>query len=140
MSDRTFFDTNVVVYSLNPTDVRKAPIATAILRSAVKANTGVLSYQVIQELMNIGFSKFRPLMTPAEAVIYLDEVAREFEVVHWSDALVRRAISVRARYLFGWYDCLIVAAALEAKCDVLYTEDLQHGQRIDGVRVVNPFL
>src|SRR5580698_10350771 len=123
MSDRAFFDTNVVVYSLNPTDVRKAPIAAAILRSAVKTNTGVLSYQVIQELMNIGFSKFRPPMTPAEAAFYLDEVAREFEVVPWSAALVHQAINIRARYLFGWYDCLIIAAALEAKCDVLYTED-----------------
>jgi predicted nucleic acid-binding protein len=84
MSDRTFFDTNVIVYSLNPTDVRKAPIAAAILRSAVKTNTGVLSYQVIQELINIGFQKFRPAMTPAEAATYLEEVVREFEIVSWS--------------------------------------------------------
>jgi predicted nucleic acid-binding protein len=72
MSARTFFDTNVIVYSLNPTDVRKAPIANAILRNAVKTSAGVLSYQVIQELINIGFQKFHPAMTPAEGVIYLD--------------------------------------------------------------------
>jgi predicted nucleic acid-binding protein len=140
MSDRTFFDTNVIVYSLNPTDVRKAPIATAILRNAVKTNTGVLSYQVVQELINIGFRKFRPAMTSVEATTYLEEVMREFEVVSWSASLVRRAIVIRSRYLFGWYDSLIVAAALESKCDVLYTEDLQHQQRIEGLTVVNPFL
>lgn len=140
MSDRTFFDTNVIVYSLNPTDVRKAPLAAALLRSAVKTNTGVLSYQVIQELINIGFQKFRPAMTPVEAATYLEEVVREFEIVSWSASLVRQAIAIRARYLFGWYDCLIVAAALESKCDVLYTEDLQHQQRIEGLTVVNPFL
>jgi len=140
MSDRTFFDTNVVVYSLNPADAQRAPIATALLRSAVKTNTGVLSYQVIQELINVGFQKFQPSMTPVEAPTYLEEVVREFEVVPWSASLVRRAISIRARYLFRWYDCLIVAAALESKCDVLYTEDLQHKQRIEGLTVVNPFL
>ena len=106
----------------------------------MKTNTGVLSYQVIQELINIGFQKFRPAMTPAEAETYLEEVVREFEIVPWSPSLVRQAIGIRARYLFGWYDCLIVAAALESKCDVLYTEDLQHGQRIEGLTVVNPFL
>lgn len=62
-----------------------------------------------------------------------------FEIVSWSTGLVRRAIAVREKCLFSWYDSLIVAAALEARCEVLYTEDLQHGQRIEGLRIVNPF-
>lgn len=78
MSDRTFFDTNVVAYSLNSVDPRKAQIAKAILRNAVRDSSAVLSYQVLQELFNIGFRKFQPPMTSEEAQTYLDDVANGF--------------------------------------------------------------
>ena len=51
----------------------------------------------------------------------------------------RRALSVKERWRFGYYDSLIVTAALEAGCDSLYTEDRQHDQQIDGLRIVDPF-
>ena len=60
--------------------------------------------------------------------------------VESSLALFERALDVNRRYKSSWYDSLIVAAAIEAKCDVLYTEDLQHGQRFGGLTVVNPFI
>jgi predicted nucleic acid-binding protein len=50
------------------------------------------------------------------------------------------AIEIRARYRLAWYDSLIVAAAVEAECGVLYSEDLKHGMEINGVRIENPFL
>ncbi len=55
-------------------------------------------------------------------------------------SLYGEALRIRERYKLNWYDSLIVAAALEAKCDVLYTEDLQHGQRFGELVVINPFL
>ena len=54
--------------------------------------------------------------------------------------LYNRALDVQARYRYSFYDSLIVAAALDAGCDRLYSEDLQGGQRIEGLRVVNPFV
>jgi predicted nucleic acid-binding protein len=60
--------------------------------------------------------------------------------VESSLALFDEALAIHIRYKLSWYDSLIVAAALEAKCDVLYTEDLQHGQRFGDLVVMNPFL
>ena len=55
-------------------------------------------------------------------------------------ALYERGLALHERYGFAIYDCLVVAAALEAGCRTLYTEDLQHGQQIEQLRIVNPFL
>ena len=51
----------------------------------------------------------------------------------------RQALAVKGRWRFGFYDSLVVAAALEAGCTTLYTEDLQHNQKIDGLRIIDPF-
>jgi predicted nucleic acid-binding protein len=56
-----------------------------------------------------------------------------------STALYIRAVEVRTRYRYSFYDSLIIAAALEAGCTRLYSEDLQHGQRIERLTIVNPF-
>ena len=57
-----------------------------------------------------------------------------------SHALYRRALEIQARYRYGFYDSLIIAAALEAGCQRLLSEDMQHGQQIEHLRIVNPFL
>ena len=54
--------------------------------------------------------------------------------------LYLRALDVQARYGYGFYDSLIIAAALEAGCTRLYSEDMQHGQRIEGLTIENPFV
>ena len=71
---------------------------------------------------------------------YLDRVLVPLLRVHSSTELLRKALGVQSRNRFALYDSLIVAAALEAKCSKLYTEDLRHGQIIDELRVENPFL
>jgi predicted nucleic acid-binding protein len=139
MSDRSFFDTNVLGYSLDDRDSVKMATAIRLLSEAADTGTGVISYQVIQEILNIAFGRFRPPMSTGYGAIYVERLLEDFEVSRWSPALVQRAIALRERNKFSWYDSLIVAAALEAKCDVLYTEDLQDGQRIEGLQVVNPF-
>jgi len=60
--------------------------------------------------------------------------------VHSSQALYAEALQLQASSGFSWYDALIVSAAIQAKCDFLYTEDLQHGQRFGALQVRNPFL
>ena len=79
-------------------------------------------------------------MTPDEAEQYLGTVFRPLLAVNSSQTLYGEAIRLTRRYLLSWYDSLIVAAALEAECGVLYSEDLQHGQKIGNLRVENPFL
>lgn len=139
MNGRTFFDTNVLVYSLDDRDPTKMTSAILLLSDAVDGGIGVISYQVIQEVLNVAFRRFREPISSSYAAIYVEKLIEDFEVVQWSPSLVQRAIAIRERNGFSWYDCLIVAAALEADCGILYSEDLQHGQRIEGLVVVNPF-
>jgi predicted nucleic acid-binding protein len=79
-------------------------------------------------------------MTVAEAEQYLATVFRPLMAVHSSQALYGAALRLSDRYRLPWYDSLILAAALEGQCSVLYSEDLQHGQRFEGLQVQNPFL
>jgi len=59
--------------------------------------------------------------------------------VYASIALYQRALELAQRWQYGFYDSLIIASALAAECDVLYSEDLQHGQQIQSLTIVNPF-
>ena len=79
-------------------------------------------------------------MTPDEAEQYLGAVFRPLLAVNSSQTLYGEAIRLTRRYRLSWYDSLIVTAALEAECGVLYSEDFQHGQKIGNLRVENPFL
>jgi predicted nucleic acid-binding protein len=71
---------------------------------------------------------------------YLDTVFRPMLRVHSSPALYARALALHSRYRLSWYDSLIVCAAIEAECGILYSEDLQHGQRFETLQIQNPFL
>jgi predicted nucleic acid-binding protein len=82
---------------------------------------------------------FETPMTAAEADQYLAATFRPLLAVHSSPALFSEALRLGSKFRLAWYDSLIVAAAIEAQCDTLYTEDLQHGQRIESVTVTNPF-
>jgi predicted nucleic acid-binding protein len=78
-------------------------------------------------------------MTMAEAEQYLGTVFRPLLSVHSSQALYAEALRIQANSGFAWYDSLIVAAALQAKSDLLYTEGLQHGRRFGDLQIANPF-
>jgi predicted nucleic acid-binding protein len=79
-------------------------------------------------------------MRVGDAEQYLATVFRPLLGVHSSPALYVEALRLHAQSRLSWYDALIVSAALQAQCDLLYTEDLQHGQRFQSLQVVNPFL
>ncbi|MCB9664964.1 MAG: PIN domain-containing protein [Alphaproteobacteria bacterium] len=100
---------------------------------------GAISAQVVQEFLNVALRRFERPMSLDEARAYLDVVLAPLCLVHTSIPLVERALAVRLRWGFSWFDALVVAGAMEAGCSVLYSEDLQHGQDLDGLRVVDPF-
>lgn len=136
---KAFLDTNVFLYGLDRADSRKSGIAEDLIDKALLSQSGVVSYQVVQEFISAALKKFPMVMSETELRAYIAKVIQRFEVVDSSLELIEVALDVRHRYKFNWYDCLIVTAALEAKCDVLYTEDLQHGQRFGDLVVTNPF-
>jgi predicted nucleic acid-binding protein len=133
MSDRVFFDTNVLVYAISQQDAR-TPTAEALL-----SRGGLISVQVLNELASVAHRKLRmswPDVTEALEAIRILCPAPVPITVEVHDAALR----VAGQYGFHIYDALIVAAALEAECATLYTEDLQSGQVIDGrLTIHNPF-
>jgi len=139
MSARFFLDTNVFVYTFDRKAPAKAERALHLVRQAVDKGQGIVSYQVVQEFFNVALRRFPQPLTVAEAEQYLVTVFRPLLAVHSSPALYQEALRLSGTHRLAWYDSLIVAAALEGECETLYSEDLQHGQKIEGLRIENPF-
>jgi predicted nucleic acid-binding protein len=139
MSGRFFLDTNIFVYTFDTSPSAKAEKAMELVKHAIKTRVGVISYQVVQEFFNVAMRRFEIPMTAAEADQYFAATFRPLLAVHSSPVLFSEALRLGSKFQLAWYDSLIVAAALEAQCDVLYSEDLQHGQRLESVTVTNPF-
>ena len=139
MSAEDFIDTNVFIYHLDASDPRKQAIAERIIRQALTGDNACISYQVIQECLNTALRKAQVALDIAQGRAYLETVLAPLLRVSASVALYRRALEVQARWGFGFYDSLIVAAALAAGCTRLLSEDLRHGQRIETLTIHDPF-
>jgi predicted nucleic acid-binding protein len=133
MNDKLFFDTNVLVYAV-ANDVVRTPVARSWL-----ARGGSISVQVLNEFANTARRKLhRPWEDVIEAIGALRAICSE--CISITEQTHHRAVDLARGYGFGLYDALIVAAALEAKCTMLVTEDLQDGQVIASrLTVHNPF-
>ena len=139
MSVDTFIDTNVFVYQLDTRDPRKHVIADRIVGEALATENACISFQVVQECLNTLLRKAEITLDAAATRLYLNTVLAPLHRVAASIELYRAALDVQRRWKFSFYDSLIVAAALEAGCKRLLSEDLQHSQRIGGLRIENPF-
>jgi predicted nucleic acid-binding protein len=140
MSAKVFFDTNILVYARDDRDPRKQRIAAELITKHGTSRTGVISYQVVQELFNVLIVKASQKISHADAQVLLETVLRPLLSIHSSMILFSEAIRLQERYRLSWYDSLIVSAAQHANCDTLYSEDLQHGQQFGAVTVRNPFV
>jgi predicted nucleic acid-binding protein len=140
MSGRFFLDTNIFVYSFDSSAPRKAERAERLIRQAIRSRGGIVSYQVVQEFFNVALRRFAQPMTFAEAEQYLSTTFRPLLSIHSSQALYGEALQTALKYRLSWYDALVVASAIQGHCEVLYSEDLQHGQHFGPLEVSNPFL
>jgi predicted nucleic acid-binding protein len=130
MNARFFLDTNIFVYSFDRSSAAKGRRAAQLIRQAVTSRKGIVSYQVVQEFFNLALRKFGQPMTVPEAEQYLSTVFRPLSAIQSSPALISEALRIGAKNRLSWYDALIVAAAMEGGCSILFSEDMQHGQRI----------
>jgi predicted nucleic acid-binding protein len=129
-----FADTNIFLYRIDETDRRKCEIARDLI-----SNIGeelVTSTQVLQEFYVNATQKLR--VSPSDAIRVIDALGRR-KVVQVSPQMILSAVETSERYRIGFWDSLIVEAAVAGGCRVLYTEDLSHGQSIRGLTVQNPF-
>ena len=94
---------------------------------------------MLQEFLNVALNRFAKPLTVAEATDYLDEVLTPLCQVRPAPAIYREALSIRGETGFHFYDALVVAAAVHSGVATLYSEDLQTGRTVRGVRIVDPF-
>jgi predicted nucleic acid-binding protein len=140
MSDRFFVDTNVLAYLFDDAAPEKKERSEALIQYALDSKAGVISFQVVQEFFSLAFRRFTPPMSSTEAEHFLAMTLGPLLAIQSSYALYSKALQLTRHHSLSWYDALIVAAAIEGGCRILYTEDLQHGQEFDTLRVQNPFL
>lgn len=135
MNARFFVDTNVFVYTVD----RRDPVKHRRARAALEEITGeiFLSTQVLQECYVSLVKKVE--MRPQDAQRFVRSL-RQFDVVSVSPDLVEDAIEISITKKLSFWDSLLLSTAISARCSVLLTEDLNHGQVIRGVRIENPFL
>ena len=132
---KVFLDTNILVYSLDQADAAKKAKCRSLIRSLTAESRGVISTQVMQEFYVAATSKLGadPLLTKD----ILRSLER-FEMVVVSPTLIKDAIDCSIINRLSFWDALIVVSAESAQCEILWTEDLNHGQIIRGVRIENP--
>jgi predicted nucleic acid-binding protein len=130
---RFFFDTNVLLYLLSG----NAEQATCV--EAIVSKSGIISVQVLNEFASVASRKLG--MTYTEIREYLVTIRAVCDVRPLTVETHLLGLDIAEQYGFSFYDSLIVGAALLADCSTLYSEDLQHGQKIENKMVVaNPFL
>ena len=134
MSANVFLDSNILVYSYSNSEIQKQEIA----RQLIADGNSFISTQVLQELCNIVTRKFK--FTYAQAVTAIKESCQNNSLHINTEDTVLQACQIAGRHGFSFFDSLIVAAAMESGCTVLYSEDMQDGQIIEGqLTVKNPF-
>jgi len=139
MKYRAFFDTNILAYEFDSSDILKHEKARDILDIWRPSGFLVISTQVIQELFVVLTRKFRPALPVNDA----EEVIKAYSScnIHTiSVETILKAIRISDDHSLSFWDGLIITAAKEARCKVLFTEDLNHGQMIWGIKIVNPFI
>ena len=132
-----FLDTNVLLYSISDAPEERDKAAQA--RALIAAGGIALSLQVLQEFYWQATKPHRSWAVSSEVAQELIEIWRRFPVQETTLALLDLGFAIQARHRFSHWDSMIVAAARAQGCDVLWTEDMDDGRIVDGMRIANPF-
>jgi len=133
---KVFVDTNILVYSMDKNDPEKMIRSRNLLKELKDPLYGVISTQVLQEFYVASIKKLKAEPLLVKSILKTFE---NFEIVTISPEIINDGIDCSILNQISFWDALIVVAAGHAKCDRLWTEDLNHGQVIRGVKIINPF-
>ena len=136
MSTRVFIDSNVIVYANDARDPAKRKRAAELIARHMREGTGVVSTQVLQEYASVALAK---LNQEDSILLRMLRLLEALTVVQTTPLLIRRAVELRKVHNVGFWDATILAAAEEADCGILLSEDFNPGQYYGGIRVQNPF-
>ena len=137
MTAPVFVDSNIFLYAVDDADPRKQQTARAWRAELWKSRLGRVSFQVLNEFY-VNAVRLKPAARDEARAEVRDLLAWNPVVV--GAGVIERGWKLQDRYRLSYWDSLIVAAAKTASCGFLLTEDLQEGQKLDGIEVVNPFL
>ena len=136
-----FLDTNIFVYAFLASKPLKRAKAVELIEAGLGSGRGCISYQVVQEFANVARKKFATRLSAEDCKAFIDAAMRPLVHVASSTELIHTAMDLQNELNYSFYNCLMIAAALEAGANTLYTEDLQHCQLVHGtLRIFNPFL
>ena len=138
--ERFFLDTNIAIYCFDETAPLKQSRAKDLMAHGASSGMGVVSYQVLQEFCNVASTSKRLVLSAEQTMAFASLLLAPMNKVDPSLALLTATLKLKADVGYSFYDSLIVAAASQAGCHVLFSEDMQHGQLVAGLRIVNPFL
>jgi len=138
MNGKAFFDSNIICYAFDTKDKEKKEKAKELLKNWMSSGKLVISTQVLQEVFVVLTRKTKPPLKPEKTKEIL-EVFLPFEIVQITPELIFKAIDILIKHRISFWDALIISAAVKAKCKVVFTEDLNDGQIIEGVTIINPF-
>ena len=137
MATRSFIDTKVLIYAEACDAPAKQRAALTLLKGLYENNAGVLSTQVLQEYCNVALKK---LKLPAQHIRAQLDLYEQFEVVQVTPAVIRAGLDLHQTRSVAFYDALIIASAQIAGCNQLFSENLNAGETMAGVSIVNPFV
>ncbi len=132
-----FFDSNVLLYAHDRVDAAKRSSAANWLGEISLRESAVANLQVLNEISNVLFKKRKDLSEEEVFVIVDDFALLGASPLTWREVLTAR--SIRDDTGYSWWDCLLLASALELGCSHFLSEDLQDGQEIGGLTIINPF-
>jgi predicted nucleic acid-binding protein len=138
--DKVFFDTNILVYQFDKSAPIKQHRAIEVIEKHIGNKSALISSQVVQEFMNAALNKFDTKLSVAQLELVMDSLLKplchHFPVFDY----YKRALRLYSSNSLDFYDALIVQAALDLDCKILFSEDLQDGQKFYGLTVKNPFI
>jgi len=139
MKDRYFIDTNIFVYLHDSTDRKKQEKSADIIDSALKKNCGTISYQVVQEFINVVETKLKSKKVHNNLGYFLTNCMYPLCSIFADFDLYDLAIDLKRKHKLSFYDSLIVVSAKRSGCNILYTEDLHAGKFDRELEIINPF-
>jgi predicted nucleic acid-binding protein len=135
--DKCFIDSNAFIYLLDATDVKKNKLALELFATRLNMFDTYISTQVIKEVSSVCL---RRLKYSIDEVYRVVDLLNEHNVMDTSVETIKSGLEIVRNHSFSFYDSLIIASAIESNCSVLYSEDMNHGETIAGLKIINPFL
>jgi predicted nucleic acid-binding protein len=134
---RVFVDTNILLYSISKSEPEKQAISSRFLEATIRSGNGFVSPQVLHEF---SVNALKKAGAPPATVVGMLSYFEQLNLVPTDFKSVQRALAIIELASLSFWDACILSSAIDANCEQLISEDLNHGQVIGGVRIVNPFL